>query len=141
MTTRRTSSRMSKPLPPPPDDHMVETIHGALDAKALLPRDHLVDCGYTDAAIRVESDRTYGVNMIGPVAADPSWQAREGTGFDNSAFTIDWATRTATCPRGKPSTKWHPERDWTGQEVIRIRFAQKDGQACEVRSACTRAKA
>jgi hypothetical protein len=34
--------------------------------------------------------------MIGPVAADPSWQAREATGFDNSAFTIDWATRTAT---------------------------------------------
>ena len=99
-----------------------------------------MDCGYTDAAILVESDRTYGVNIVGPVAADPSWQAREGTGFDNSAFTIDWATRTATCPRGKPSTKWHPERDWTGQEVIQIRFAPKDCQACEVRPACTRAK-
>lgn len=123
-----------------PDDNMVEIIHEALDAKALLPQDHLVDCGYTDAAILVESDRTYGVNMIGPVAADPSWQAREGTGFDNSAFTIDWATRTATCPRGKQSTKWHPERDWSGQEVIQIRFAQKDCQTCEVRSACTRAK-
>jgi transposase len=123
-----------------PDDNMVETIHEALDAKALLPRDHLVDCGYTDAAILVESDRTYGVNMMGPVAADPSWQAREGTGFDNSAFTIDWATRTATCPRGKQSTKWHPDRDWTGQEVIQIRFAPKDCQACEVRPACTRAK-
>ena len=119
---------------------MVETIHEALDAKALLPEDHLVDVGYTDAAILVESERTYGVNMIGPVAADPSCQAREGTGFDNSAFTIDWATQTAACPRGKPSTKWHPERDWTGQEVIQIRFSQKACQACEVRGACTRAK-
>jgi transposase len=123
-----------------PDDNMVATIHAALETKALLPRDHLVDCGYTDAAILVESARQYGVNIIGPVAADPSWQAREATGFDNSAFTIDWAARAATCPRGKRSTKWHPDRDWTGQEVIQIRFAPKDCQACEVRSACTRAK-
>ena len=123
-----------------PDDNMVDTIHEALETTALLPRDHLVDCGYTDAAILVESARQYGVNIIGPVAADPSWQAREETGFDNSAFTIDWATRTATCPRGKQSTKWHPDRDRTGQEVIQIRFAYKDCQACAVRSACTRAK-
>jgi transposase len=123
-----------------PDDNMVETIHEALDAKALLPGDHLVDCGYTDAAILVESERAYGVNIIGPVAADPSWQARERTGFDNSAFTIDWARRTATCPHGKQSTKWHLDRDWTGQEMIQIRFAQKDCQGCSVRSDCTRAK-
>jgi transposase len=80
---------------------MVDTLHEALETKALLPRDQLGDCGYTDAAILVESDRQYGVNILGPVAADPRWQAREETGFDNSAFTIDWATRTATCPRGK----------------------------------------
>ena len=123
-----------------PDDNMVEPIHAALETKALLPRDHLVDCGYTDAAILVESKRTYGVNIIGPVAADPSWQAREGTGFDNSAFTIDWSRRTATCPQGKQSTKWHPDRDRMGQEVIQIRFAHKDCQACAVRSACTRAQ-
>jgi transposase len=123
-----------------PDDNMVDTIHEALETTALLPRDHLVDCGDTDAAILVESARQYGVNIIGPVAADPSWPAREETGFDNSALTIDWATRTATCPRGKQSTKWHPDRDRTGQEVIQIRFAYKDCQACAVRSACTRAK-
>ena len=28
-----------------PDDNMLETIHAALAAKALLPRQHLVDCG------------------------------------------------------------------------------------------------
>jgi transposase len=119
---------------------MVDTLHEALETKALLPRDQLGDCGYTDAAILVESDRQYGVNILGPVAADPRWQAREETGFDNSAFTIDWATRTATCPRGKQRTKWPPDRDWTGQEGIQIRFAHKDCQACAVRSACTRAK-
>jgi transposase len=63
-----------------PDDHMLETIHAALAEKALLPQDHLVDCGYTDAETFVTSAQDYGVTIVGPVAADPSWQAREGTG-------------------------------------------------------------
>jgi len=123
-----------------PDDNMLKPIHAALAAQALLPRDHLVDCGYTDAETLVESVQDYEVHIVGPVAADPSWQAREGTGYDQSAFTIDWETHTATCPHGKQSRKWQPDIDVAGQEVIQIRFAKKDCQACPVRSACTRAK-
>jgi transposase len=122
-----------------PDDNMLETIHAALAAKALLPRQHLVDCGYTDSETLVTSKRDYGVTVVGPVAADPSWQAREGTGYDQSAFTIDWEAHTATWPHGKQSRKWQPDHDVAGQEVIQIRFAKKDCQACPVRSACTRA--
>src|SRR5262249_84391 len=84
-----------------PPDTMLEPIHAALAEQALLPRDHLVDCGYTDAEILVESAQDYGVHIVGPVAADPSWQARERTGYDQSAFTIDWEAHTATCPHGK----------------------------------------
>jgi transposase len=124
-----------------PDDKMLETMHAALDTKALLPQEHLVDCGYTDAEILVESVRNYGVTIVGPVAADPSWQAREGTGYENSAFTINWETHRATCPQGKRSRQWQPDQDITGQEVMQIRFAKKDCQACAVRPACTRAKA
>ena len=124
-----------------PDDNMLEPIHAALAAQALLPRDHLVDCGYTDAETLVTSVQDYGVHIVGPVAADPSWQAREGTGYAHGAFTINWETHTATCPHGKQSRKWQPDQDVTGQEVIQIRFAKKDCQACPVRSACTRAHA
>jgi transposase len=120
---------------------MLETIHAALAEQALLPRQHLVDCGYTDAETLVKSEKDYGITIVGPVAADPSWQAREGTGYDQSAFTIDWEAHTATCPHGKQSRKWQPDQDVTGQEVIQIRFAKKDCQACPVRSACTRAHA
>jgi transposase len=123
-----------------PDDNMVETIHAALAAQARLPRQHLVDCGYTDSETFVSSAQDYGVQIIGPVAADPSWQAREGTGYDQSAFTIDWEAHCATCPHGKRSRKWQPDLDVAGQEVIQIRFAKTDCQACPVRSACTRAK-
>jgi transposase len=49
---------------------------------------HLVDKGYTDAKVLVVSQREHGVEIIGPVAQDPSWQSRDG--FDKSAFTIDW---------------------------------------------------
>ena len=123
-----------------PDDNMLETIHPALAAKGLLPHVHLVDCGYTDAVTLVTSPQEYGVTVMGPVAAAPSWQAREGTGFDNAAFTIDWEAHTATCPRGKHSRKWQPDQDVTGKDVIQIRFAKKDCQACVARPACTRAK-
>jgi len=123
-----------------PDDHMVETIHAALAAHARLPQQHLVDCGYTDAETLVHSAQDYGVHIVGPVAADPSWQAREGTGYDQSAFTMDWEAHTATCPHGKRSRKWQPDLDVAGQEVIQIRFAKKDCQACPGRAACTRAK-
>src|SRR5262249_30448635 len=92
-----------------PDDNMLEPIHAALAEQALLPREHLVDCGYTDAETLVESAQDYGVHIVGPVAADPSWQAREGTGYDQSAFTIDWHAHTATCPHGKRNRKGQPK--------------------------------
>ena len=123
-----------------PDDNMLEIIHPALAAKALLPHTHLVDCGDTDAETLVQSAQEYGVTVIGPVAADPSWHAREGTGFDNTAFTIHWENHTATCPHGKQRRKWQPDTDVAGQDVIQIRCAKKDCQACPARPACTRAR-
>ena len=79
------------------------------------------------------------MTIVGPVAADPSWQAREATGDDHSAFTVDGEAHTATCPQGQRSRKWQPDQDVTGQDVIQIRLAKQDGQACPMRSACTRA--
>jgi transposase len=37
----------------------------------------------------VESQQKYGVEIVGPVADDPSWQARSGEGFDKSRFQVD----------------------------------------------------
>jgi len=122
-----------------PDDKMLDTIHAALAEHARLPQQHLVDRGDTDSEILVGSVQAYGVTIVDPVATDPSWQAREATG-DHSAFTIDWESHTATCPQGKQSRKWQPDTDVAGQEVIQIRFAKKDCQACPMRPACTRAK-
>ena len=124
-----------------PDDQMLDTIHAALAEHALLPHEPLVDCGDTDAEILVGSEREDGVAIVGPVAADPSWQAREATGFANRAFTIDGEPHTATCPQGKQRRKWQPDTDVAGQDVVHIRLAKTAGQACAVRVACPRAKA
>ena len=36
------------------------------------------------------------MDLCGPVAGDPSWQARAGEGFDIPNFEIDWAAQSAT---------------------------------------------
>jgi transposase len=82
-------------LATPPDAKMVDTIHAALAEHALLPQAHLVDCGDTDPELLVGSEQAYGVTIVGPVVANPSGQAREATGFDHSAFTIDGETHHA----------------------------------------------
>ncbi len=40
-----------------PDDNMVEVVHRSLRRRDLLPSEHLVDKGYTDAKVLVASQR------------------------------------------------------------------------------------
>lgn len=123
-----------------PDDHMVESVHVSLAERGLLPAEHLVDKGYTDSQVLVESQRTYGVTLIGPVADDPSWQARTGTGFDKSQFLVDWERQVVTCPMGQQSISWLPHTYPKSGMMWEVRFARKDCTPCPHRAQCTRAK-
>jgi transposase len=123
-----------------PDDHMVESVHASLEPRDLLPGEHLVDKGYTDSQVFVDSQQTYGVTLIGPVAADPSWQARAGTGFDKAHFRVDWEQQVVTCPMGKQSLSWLPNTSPKNGMMWEVRFARKDGTLCPHRAQCTRAK-
>ena len=64
-----------------PDDNMIEEVHESEKGRDLLPGEHLVDKGYTDSEVLVASLSEYGVTIVGPVAEDPSWQARAGDGL------------------------------------------------------------
>src|SRR3712207_3636977 len=86
-----------------PDDAVTATIHAALAERALLPAEHLVDAGYTDADLLVTSRTEHTIDLVGPVAKDGSWQAHAGQGFDIGNFSVDWAAQTVTCPQGKQS--------------------------------------
>ena len=123
-----------------PDDQMVKRVHASLEQQGLLPTEHLVDKGYTDSQVLVESQRTYGVTLIGPVADDPSWQARTGTGFDKSQFLVDWDHQVVTCPMGKQSISWLPHTYPKSGMMWEVRFARKDCTPCPHRAQCTRAK-
>ena len=123
-----------------PDDHMWETIHPALAAKDLRPRQQLVDCGSTDAETFVQSAKDDGITIVGPVAADPSGQAREGTGFDTSPLLVDWDQQVVTCPMGQQSLSWHPHTYPQSGMRWEARLARKDCTPCPYRAPCTRAK-
>jgi transposase len=123
-----------------PDDHMVERVHTSLAEPGLLPAEHVVDKGYTDSQVLVESQRTYGVTLIGPVADEPSWQARTGTGFDTSPFLVDGDRQVVTCPMGKQSISWLPHTYPKNGMTWEVRFARKDCTPCPHRAQCTKAK-
>ena len=123
-----------------PDDNMLTTIHEELAAKELLPQEHLVDKGYTDAEVLVTSQQEHQVRVIGPVAFDASWQARAGEGFGKGDFIVDWEAETVTCLAGKKSLSWLPNIDATKVGAIRVHFSRRDCTPCAFRSQCTKAK-
>ncbi len=125
-----------------PDDQVLEAMHQALAQLEMLPSVHLVDAGYTDAEGLVSSQPDYGITLMGPVAADPSWQAKAGEGFDKASFLIDWEHEVAICPAGKQSYSWLPNGDRSRGVVggIRVQFCGRDCSACPLRTQCTRAK-
>lgn len=123
------------------DVQMTDPIHRALAAKKLLPREHLLDSGYVDTSVLRDSPERFGVDVIGPIKQDPSWQARTVTGLEVSCFSIDWEQRKVTCPQGQVSQVWsdhHPDK--SGEPRIYVRFAAKSCLACPVRADCTRSR-
>jgi transposase len=121
-----------------PDDTMLAVVHASLATTGRLPTEHLVDKGYTDSHVLVDSQREYGITIIGPVADDPSWQAQAGAGFAKADFAIDWDARVATCPTGKHSLSWLINPDATKPATTVVRFSRRDCSPCPARSQCTR---
>ncbi len=123
-----------------PDWSAQAVIHSALAGKELLPAEHLLDGGYVDSEVLVTSQGQHALEVVGPVRANGGWQARAGTGFDVSCFTLDWEARRATCPQGHGSHKWSATHDTQGRQIINIRFGVATCAACPVRAQCTRSQ-
>jgi transposase len=104
------------------DGAAVETIHAALEAKGLLPDEHIVDSGYLGAEVLASAEHNQGITLLGPVPEESSWQAREEQAFDQTQFTIDWQKQQVTCPEDKTSRHWIPTHNRHGKEVIHVKF-------------------
>ena len=120
------------------DEQVTETIHRALAQKNLLPAEHLLDRGYVDTQVLLDSETNHGVEVIGPIKVDTTWQAQAGKGFDISCFTIDWDNQHVTCPGGQRSQVWADSRENAGHPRVYVRFAKGSCQACPMRTDCTR---
>lgn len=123
------------------DSTAMTAIHQGLERKQLLPREHLVDTGYTSGELITTSKETYGITIVGPVPPDTSWQARDGHGFAITAFTLDWEQQQATCPAGKHSAHWTAQQGPRGKPTIQVHFRPRDCRACQLRERCTKNKA
>jgi transposase len=100
-----------------------------------LPSEHLVDTGYM-SAVHLLSSAEQGIDLVGPVALEKSWQAQAKGGFDSSAFVIDWQAQQARCPQGHLSQKWQA-RDGPQGRVVHFKFSRTACGACPVRAHCT----
>lgn len=123
-----------------PDIEQTQPIHQALKAKNLLPQEHFVDAGYVDSGLLVESRKRYGIELIGPMRPNGSWQTKVEGAYDLSQFHINWKARRVTCPQGKKSCKWIKATDTGGNPFIHVRFLHRDCRACPTRALCTRSE-
>ncbi len=121
------------------DVDQTESIHQSLAEKELLPSEHLVDAGYVDGTLLVESRQQHNIELIGPVRDNVSWQSKNPEAYDLSRFKINWKKQQATCPVGVKSTKkWTIHQDQWDNTVIKIKFPRKACRECQFRPLCTR---
>lgn len=89
-----------------------------------------------DGPLLVSSQEQYGIELVGPVMLDRSWQGRAGQGFSMSDFAIDWEAHRVTCPQGNLSHKWKWAYEAHGGDRIHVESGKKDRLACPCRAQC-----
>src|SRR5579883_1581479 len=119
------------------DGDIVEDVHSRLAEQQLLPEQHVMDMGYVDAEVLVESQLRYHVDIVGPVMPDTSWASKEAGRFDHHQFSIDWQAHQAVCPAGHTSRDWGHIPDRHGKPSLRVRFPLRLCRACPLHAQCT----
>ena len=122
------------------DNEATAEIQDHLAEHELTPQQHLVDAGYVSAKLILESQEKHGIDLIGPVHVDPSWQAHTPGAYDASYFQVDWKAQYATCPQGQRSVAWSLQQDSQAEPIVQIHFDTKTCLACPCRSSCSKAK-
>ena len=121
------------------DIEMTTPVNTTLAGRDLAPARHYLDTGYASALAILDAARLAGITLVTPLRADGSRQARARSGYDLTAFAVDYDARTATCPQGKTATGWTPART-EGRDIIVVRFGITTCRPCPVREQCTTAR-
>lgn len=115
-------------------------VNAALHDRDLAPARHYLDTGYASALAILDAARLAGITLVTPLRADGSRQARAGSGYDLTAFAIDYDARTATCPQGRTATGRTPVSREGSRDVIVVRSGITTCRPCPVREQCTTAR-
>jgi len=121
------------------DVEVVDDVHADLAQQDLLPSDHFVDMGYMSSDVLVTSQQQ-GVDLVGPVRADTSWQAQTEGAYAITQFEIDWNQKTVRCPMGKINGYWREGTGKFGKPNVNVGFKPSDCRPCSEASRCTRNK-
>lgn len=121
---------------PEPDHDVTGIVHDHLVEKGYVPAEHFVDQGYmsVDHLVRAQADA--GIDLMGAVPDDNSWQARQG-GHDSRQFMIDWDHERAICPQGHTSCSWSLAQTRSQRPVVKIKFRHRDCAPCPLLALCT----
>jgi transposase len=114
-------------------------IQEGLRRAGLTPNEQVLDSGYVSASLIEQSRSDYGIDLVGPVGADTSWQAHSEDGLDVAQFVIDWEAKQAHGPAGCVSNSWSERHNHrTGIAEVLIRFPASSCKDCQLRARCTR---
>ncbi len=128
-----------------PDAAMTAVVHAMLAARpgpgqhGLTPEEHFVDSGYPSAELLVSAQAEHGIELVAPLLADTSKQARAGAGYDRASFVFDFDAQSATCPQQQASSAWNPCVQ-NGTAKIVVTFPGAVCAACPVRPLCATRK-
>ena len=122
-----------------PDSQQVQPIQEALAERELLPAQQLNDMGYVTGDTIAESAGR-GVELIGPVRADTSPQAKMDGGITLDRFEIDYTHQVVHCPEGQPSICWSESHNEYGRTVYHVHFEAATCAACPLYARCVMGK-
>lgn len=120
-----------------PDAEHLARGQDELAKQGLLPARQFVDGAYVGTQMILESRKKHGIEVIGPVKQNAHHSQIE-SGYDISAFEINWERQFATCPQGKRSTGWWQNTSKTGRVTISTKFSRTDCKNCTVSRLCTK---
>jgi transposase len=113
------------------DSTELKEIQARLEARGVLPGEHLVDAAYTSGP-NLKHSQALGVDLIGPVQGGQSPQGRQPDGITHEQFRLDPAANVMTCPAGQSSGPG----SLLDNGGTRFRFPTKVCAICPVRARC-----
>ena len=121
------------------DVRVTRSIQKELTEKGLKPEQQFVDSGYLESDLLFDSLQN-GIDLVGPMPQDNTWQAHTPDALDHTHFQIDWEQLKAICPAGKSSSHGRQGHTRRGTPNYQFVFALEDCLPCSLRTRCTRSQ-